>query len=62
MAGFVELFVRFVDEVGGDPVDGSAARVRERSVGKRPRDRVAAERRASEIERINWVLRWKEKG
>lgn len=60
MAGFLELFVRYVDEVGGDPVEDAAARVRAGASGKRFRERRSSERRAKEIERINWVLRWKE--
>ncbi len=52
MAGFVELFTRYVDQVGSDPVKGAADRVR--SDTSRPAaDRAAL---ARDIERINGVL------
>lgn len=56
MAGFVETFVRFVDEIGGDPVQGAADKVRASAAGKRSRDRATAERRAADIERIGQVF------
>jgi hypothetical protein len=56
MAGFLEVFVRYVDEIGGDPVQETAERVRAGSQGRRARDRATAERRAADIERIGQVL------
>jgi len=52
MAGFLELFTRYVDQVGTDPVKDTADRVRSDS------SRPTADREASarEIERIWDVL------
>ena len=56
MTGFLETFVRFVDEIGTGPAQGAADRARADAADKRPRDRAAAERRAADIERIWSVL------
>ncbi len=52
MAGFLELFTRFVDQTGTDPVKGAADRVRSDS-SRPPSEREAA---ARDIERIWGVL------
>ena len=56
MAGFLELFVRYVDEVGGDPVQAAADRVRANPASSAAGDREEANRQADEIERIWHVL------
>ncbi len=52
MAGFLELFTRFVDQTGSDPVKGAADRVRSES----SRPAVEREAVARDIERIWGVL------
>ena len=52
MAGFLETFTRFVDEIGGDPFKGAADRVR--ADESRTEDERAAV--SADIERIRLVL------
>ena len=52
MAGFLELFTRYVDQVGGDPIKDAAEKVR----FDLSRDRVEADTAARDIERIWTVL------
>lgn len=52
MAGFLELFTRYVDEIGSDPIGDTASKVR----SDRSRDVGEREAAALDIERIADVL------
>ncbi|MEM9561083.1 MAG: hypothetical protein AAGA93_00610 [Actinomycetota bacterium] len=58
MAGFLELFTRYVDEIGSNPISDTASNVR----SDRTRDAGEREAAARDIERIADVLGLRSRG